>query len=132
HSELSQPRISSSSAIARSRSVRSLTRRTRRHVERPGPLSRLREARLDRVAVDTPVLHLELVGELVDLVQGVPGHEPERDRLLPPRVLLPRVDLREGLVPRGHRARVLKGLSLPLLPEDLVDVAHAASASTTR
>src|SRR6185436_21044539 len=131
HSEFRQPRISSSSAIASKRSVRSLTRRSRRHVQRPCPLARLLEARLDRVPVDPAVLHLELVRELVDLAQGGARCEPERHRLLPPPGLLAGVDLRELLVRRRDRAGMLEGLALPLLPEDLVDH-YAASASTTR
>src|SRR6187455_321095 len=128
HSELRQPRMSSSSASASSRSVRSLTCGSGRHVEGSGALACLVQARLDRVAVDAAVLHLELVRELVDLADRVTWNEPERDRLLPPRVLLARVDLRELFVRRVDRARVLEGLPLPLLPKDLVD--HASSAST--
>ena len=90
------------------------------------------QPRLDRVAVDAAVLHLELVGELVDLVNGIARDEPERHRLLASRVLLARVDLGEPLVGRDHRPCVLERLALPLLPEHLEDVAHAASASTTR
>ena len=112
--------MSSSSASASSRSVRSLTRCSRRHVERSGALSSLVQARLDRVAVDAAVLHLELIGELGDLAHGLARDEPEGDRLLSPRVLLARVDLRELLVRCVDRARVLEGLSLPLLPKDLV------------
>src|SRR5512145_1083218 len=121
HSEFRQPRISSSSAMDSRRSVRSLTGRTRGQLERAGLLARLPQARLDRVAVHAAVLHLELVGELGDLVHRVPGNEPERHRLLPPAVLLARVDLRERLGGRGHGAGVLKGLTLPFLPEDLED-----------
>src|SRR5262245_12968428 len=130
HSEFRQPRISSSSAIASRRSVRSLIGGARGHVQCPRSFTRLGKARLDRIAVDSPVLHLELVGELVDLVDRVSWDQPERDRLLSAGVLLSCVDLGEGFVWRRHGACVLERLPLSLLPEDLED--HAASASTTR
>ncbi len=100
---------------------RSLASALRSHVERACSLACLLQPRLDRVAVDAPVLHLELVRELVDLAHGVARDEPERDRLLPPPVLLARVDLGEALVGRVDRARVLERLALPLLSEDLED-----------
>src|SRR4029450_5321139 len=108
-----------------------LPRRSRRHVERPRPLARLVQTRLDRVAVDAAVLHLELVGELDDLVKRVGRNKPQRDRRLaaavaePERarlvaapVLLARVDLGELLVRGGHRPCMLERLALAFLPED--------------
>src|SRR5512132_1001285 len=115
HSELRQPRISSSSAISRS-CARSLTR--------------LPQLLLERIAVDAVVVPLQLVDELVDLVHGLAWDDPERDRLAPPPELLPRVPLGELLVRRLDRAGVRERLALPFLPEDFVD--HAASGSTTR
>ncbi len=102
-------------------------------VERSRLLTSFAQPRLDRVAVDAAVLHLELVRELLDLAHGVSRDEPQGDRLLSPPVLLARVDLGETLVGRRHRSGVLERLALPLLPEDLEHhLAHAASASTTR
>ena len=112
--------------------MRSLIRpcRSGSRFERPGALSSFAQSRLDRVPVHAPVLHLELVRELLDLPHRLARHEPESDRLLPPPVLLACVDLGEALVRRVHRSRVLERLSFSFLPKDLVD--HAASASTTR
>src|SRR3954447_13487180 len=73
HSEARQPRISSSSASASSSSF-----------------TRLLQPRLDRVAVDAAVLEVELVGPVLDDAHRVARHEPERDRLAAPAVLLPR------------------------------------------
>src|SRR5262245_23607145 len=115
HSELRQPRISSSSAISRSCSR---------------PLTRLPQLLLERIAVDAVVIPLQLVDELVDFVHSLSGHDPQRDRLAAPPVLLARVPLREFLVRRLDRAGVRERLALALLPKDLVD--HAASGRTTR
>src|SRR5437763_4526639 len=114
HSELRQPRISSSSAISSSRCVCSFTG--------------LSQLLLQGVAVDAVVVPLELVDELLDCVHGVAGHHPERGRLAAPAVLLPCIDVGELVVRRLDGAGVLKRLPFPLLPEDLVD--HAASATT--
>src|SRR6185437_1846795 len=81
----------------------------------------LLQARLDRVAVDAPVLEIELVRPVVDHVHGIARHEPERDRLAAPAVLLARPCLREVDVRRDDGARVLERLALPILPEHLVD-----------
>ena len=105
----------------------------RRGLERSRLLTSFAQPRLDRVPVDAAVLHLELVGELLDLAHRLSRNEPEGDRLLPPAVLLARVDLGEALVGRRDRAGVLERLALPLLSEDLEHhLAQAASASTTR
>ncbi len=69
HSEFRQPRIElvvgdreqQVCAVAHSSAA------SRGQLQRPGALARLAQARLDRVPVHPPVLHLELVGELVDL-----------------------------------------------------------------
>src|SRR6476619_1850775 len=119
HSEFRQPRISSSSASARSSCTRSFTC--------------LLQPLLDRVAVDPAVLEIELVDEVLDLVDRLPRHEPERRRLATAAVLLARVDLCEASVGRDDRASVLHRRAGPLAPEHLEDHrAHAASASTVR
>src|SRR2546423_726984 len=115
HSESRQPRTSSSSAICRSSRDRAFTC--------------LLELRLQGIAVDPVVVALQLVHELVDLVDGVPRDDPERDRLAAPAVLLAGVQLRERRVRSWQRPGVLEGLALPLPPEHLED--QAASASTT-
>src|SRR5579859_6346265 len=115
HSELRQPRTSSSSAIW-SNSACSLTC--------------LLQLRLQRVAVDPVVVLAELVGEVLDLVDRVARDDPERHRLAATTVLLVRVGVSEGRVGRGHRAGMLERLPLPFLPEDLPD--HAASARIAR
>ena len=92
-------------------------------------LTRLLQLGLDRVPVDAVVVPLELVRELGHRRDRVARDDPERDRLAAAAVLLARVHVREGRVGREHRARVLEGLALPLLSEDLVD--HAARASMT-
>src|SRR5262245_36859971 len=115
HSASRQPRISSSSAYSRRSCARSLTR--------------LLQLRLQRVAVDAVVRLLELVVEVRHLVHGVARDDPERDRLLPPPVLLVRERLRERRVRRDDRARVGERRALLLLAQDFED--HAASASTT-
>src|SRR5262245_39660813 len=115
HSESRQPRISSSSAYSRRSCARSLTR--------------LLQLRLQRVAVDAVVRLLELVVELRHLVHRVARDDPQRDRLVPPPVLLVRERLRERRVRRDDRAGVRERRALLLLAEDLED--HAASASTT-
>src|SRR5262245_66652810 len=116
HSELRQPRISSSSAIGSSSSARSLTG--------------LLQLRLERIAIYPVVAALQLVDELVDLVHGLAGDDPECDRLASPSVLLARVPLRELHVRRLDRAGVHERPPLPFLTKDLVH--HAASRSTTR
>src|SRR5437016_11305055 len=112
HSESRQPMTSSSSASSSRRSF-----------------TRFLELRLERVPVDAVVGAAELVHEVVQLVDRVARDEPERGRFLSPPVLLARVHLRELLVRRADRARVLERLALPLLTKNFVD--HAASASTT-
>src|SRR5919198_5957706 len=83
--------------------------------------TRFLELGLERVPVDAVVRAAELVHEVAHLVDRLARDEPERGRLLPPPVLLPRVQLRE-LESRGaDRARVLEGLALALLAEELVD-----------
>src|SRR4051794_27070649 len=116
HSEFRQPSTSSSSANSSSRST--------------GALTRLLQPHLERVAVDAPVVGIEAVVVDLDLAQLVARHDPERRRLLPPRVELARVRLREALVRCLEGARVLERLALALAPEALVD--HAAPASTAR
>src|SRR5262245_37712847 len=116
HSEFRQPRISSSSASCRRSCTRSPTR--------------LLQPLLDRVAVHAAVLEVELVDELVDLLDGLARDEPERLRLAAASVLLAGVDLGEPLVGRHDRAGVLHRRARALAAEDLVDRAHAASAST--
>src|SRR5512132_4050700 len=75
HSELRQPRISSSSAIGSSSSARAFTG--------------LLQLFFERVAVDAVVVPLQLVDEVVDLVHRLPRDDPERDRLASPPELLP-------------------------------------------
>src|SRR5689334_2672491 len=119
HSESRQPRISSSSAISSSSGARSLTC--------------LLQPCLDRVAVDAPILQVELVRPLRDAVDGVARHEPERLRLPTPAVLLARPRVGERGVRRLHRPRVRERLPALLLTKDLEDhlrsqdsVAHPA------
>src|SRR6266545_1469567 len=85
----------------------------------------LLQARLQRVAVDTPVLEVELVGEIVHLVQRVARHEPECLGLAAPPVLFARPRLGEAGVRCLQRPRVRERLALLLLAEDFPD--HAAS-----
>src|SRR5215210_7040251 len=86
HSELRQPRTSSSSASSSRRSVRDCS---------AGTGARLPELLLERVAVDAVVVPLELVHELIHLGDGGARHDPERRRLAAASVLLARVLLRE-------------------------------------
>src|SRR5260221_10678060 len=72
----------------------------------------LLQAGLDRIAVDTAVLQVELVRPVPDVVDRVTRNEPERDRLAAPPVLLARPRLRELGVGGDHRARVLECLAL--------------------
>src|SRR5436190_1032854 len=111
HSELRQPRMSSSSASSSRTSARL----------RSNAFPDLGESALDRVAVDAAVLEVELVRPVVDAPDRVARHEPERDRLAAPAVLLAGPRLGELRVGRGDRARVLERLPFSLLPEDLVD-----------
>src|SRR4051812_31358178 len=120
HSESRQPRISSSSAAARTTSVRLGAR----------ALTRLPEPRLERVAVDAAVVALELVDELIDRPHLAARDEPQRPRLVAAAVELVRVGPRERLVGCLERPGVGERGSVPFLPEDLPD--HAASASTAR
>src|SRR5437764_13846429 len=76
HSDSRQPRKSSSSAIARSCCSRALTC--------------LLQSCLDRVAIDAAVLEVELVGPVLDVADLVARHEPERNGLATPAVLLAR------------------------------------------
>src|SRR5919205_1332108 len=108
HSESRQPMISSSSAI-------SSNERCSCSFTRPPELV------LQRVAVDTVVVPVQLVDELLDLDDRLARHDPQRRRLTAPPVLLARIHLGELPVRRVHRAGVLKRLALALLPEDLVD-----------
>src|SRR5437588_10015990 len=115
HSDSRQPRKSSSSAI--DSSARSFTR--------------LLQSRLDRVAVDTAVLEVELVGPVLDIADRVARDEPQRDRLAAAAVLLARPRLREIRVRSDDRAGVLERLALALAPEDFEDrIAHAASTTS--
>src|SRR5215210_1139133 len=116
HSELRQPRISSSSAISSSSCARSLTC--------------LPQLLLERITVDAVVVAPELVDEVVDLEHVVARHDPQCDGFAAAAVLLPRVRLREVAVRRRDGARMLERLALALLPEDLENH-QAASASTT-
>src|SRR5580765_1505089 len=113
HSESRQPRTSSSSANPSKSSFTCLL-----------------QPALDRIAVDAPVLQLELVGPLVDGVDRVARHEPERDRLAAPAVLLARPRLGELRIGSVDRAGMLERLALPLLPEDLPD--HSATRRMSR
>src|SRR3954453_11593444 len=99
HSESRQPRISSSSAIS-SRSCCSCS------------FTCLLQLLLQRIAVDAGVVAVELVYELFDLDRGIPWHDPERGLLAAPAVLLARVHVREVVVRRLDRARVLQRLAL--------------------
>src|SRR5438876_305290 len=100
HSDSRQPRKSSSSAIARSCCS--------------CPLTCLLQACLDRVAVDAPVLEVELVGPVLDVADLVARHEPEPNRLAAAAVLLARPRLGEVRVGRDDRAGVLHRLAAPL------------------
>src|SRR5512132_3243944 len=108
HSESRQPRISSSSAISSSSSARA------------GTLARLLQLLLERIAVDPVVVPVQLVDEVVDAHQRLPGDYPERDRLAAPAVLLTCVRLGEALVGCLDGAGVLERLALAFLSEDLV------------
>src|SRR5437763_10212570 len=107
HSESRHPRTSSSSASSSRRRTRLFTC--------------LCQLRLERVAVHAVVVPLQLVDELVHLVDGLARNDPQRHRLAPPAVLLPRVDLCEGRVRSGKRPRVLERLAFPLLSKHLED-----------
>src|SRR4051794_5786845 len=101
HSELRQPRISSSSAIASNTSARDPPcNRLLLGCSGLGSLTRLLQLLLEWVAVDAVVVPLELVDELVDLVHGRPRDEPERYRLAATAELLARVPLRVLVVGR--------------------------------
>src|SRR3954466_1265679 len=96
HSESRQPTTSSSSASSSRSRARSFTC--------------LLQTRLERVAVDTPVLEVELVGEVVHLVHPVARDEPECLGLAASSVLLTRPRFCEGGVGRLDRAGVLERL----------------------
>src|SRR5262249_40435365 len=115
HSESRQPTTSSSSASSSRSRSRSLTCLFGPHLE--------------RLAVDAPVLQIELAGKVVALVPRVARDEPQRLGLAPAPELLARPRLREGGVGRVDRAGVLERLALLLLAKDLED--HAAIASRT-
>src|SRR2546429_1506121 len=104
HSESRHPITSSSSASSRS-----------------CVFTRLLQAGLDRVAVDTAILEVELVRPLRHGVDRVARHEPERDRLAAPAVLLARPRLRKLRVGRLDRASVLERLPFAILAKDLPD-----------
>src|SRR4051794_16556756 len=110
HSESRQPRISSSSARLRSSRARSLACNTQ-------PL-------LDRVAVDAPVLEVELVGPVRHRMDRRARNEPQALALAPPPELLARPRVGERRVGRVDRAGVRVRLALPLLAKDFED--HAA------
>src|SRR6266550_7579861 len=101
HSESRQPRISSSSAYSRSACARSLTCLLQLH--------------LQGVPIDSVVVPLQLVDEVLDLVHRRARDDPERLRFLPSPVELARVLLRELLVRRLERAGVLERLAFALL-----------------
>src|SRR5579862_8977482 len=86
------------------------------------------QPRFQRVAVDATVLQVELVGEILDIVDGLARNEPKRGGLAASPVLLARPRLRELGVGRLDRARVLERLALLLLSEHLED--HVASTSS--
>src|SRR4051794_24064041 len=109
HSESRHPMISSSSARASSSCS----------------FTSLLQASLDRVAVHAPVLQVELVGPLVDGVDRVARHEPQRHGLTAPPVLLTRPCLGELRVGCGDRPGVLECSAGAILSEDFPD--HAAS-----
>src|SRR6266540_3577890 len=90
HSELRQPRISSSSASSSS----------------PCAFTGLLQFLLQRIAVDAVVVALELVDELVDLVHRLARHDPQRDRLAAPAKLLARVPVGVLRIGRLDRPRM--------------------------
>src|SRR5579864_7740005 len=90
----------------------------------------LLQPRLDRVAVDAPVLEIELVRPVVDDVHRIARDEPERNRLAAASVLLARPCLRELRVGRLNRPAVLERLPLAILAKDLPD--HQAANTTSR
>src|SRR5919204_6317033 len=116
HSELRQPRTSSSSAISRSSRSRSFTR--------------FPQLRLQRVAVDSVVVAAQLVDEVLDLRDCLPRNNPQRGRLAPATVLLVGVRARKADVRCRDRARMLERLSLPLPAKDLED--HATNARSAK
>src|SRR4051794_40519034 len=103
HSESRQPMISSSSARPSSSSS----------------FTSLLQPRLDRVAVDAPVLQVEFVGPVVDDVHRAARPQPQRHGFAPPAVLLARPRLRELCVRRDDGAGVLERSAAPVLPKDL-------------
>src|SRR5439155_2778122 len=120
HSELRQPRTSSSSAMGRSRSARSGA----------GTLTRLLQLHLERVAVHAAIARVEARREILDRLDRVARHDPHGLRLVAAPVEVARVHVGEALVGRLERAGVHEGLARALLSEDLED--QAASAGTTR
>src|SRR6266446_3952245 len=79
-----------------------------------GQLTCFSQLLFERIAVDPVVVLLELVREIVDFVNGLPGNDPQSGRLAAAAVLLPRVGFGELLVRRLDRAGVGEGLSLAL------------------
>src|SRR6185503_21112438 len=116
HSELRQPRTSSSSARVRSSCA----------------FTRLLQLHLEGVPVDPAVVAVEDVGDVrvSHLFDCVARDDPERERLSAPAVELARVRFGEREVGSLERAAVLKGLAFSLLAKDFPD--HAASARTAR
>src|SRR5712691_5256312 len=76
-----------------------------------------------RIAVDAVVRLVQLVGKVMELMDRVPRHDPQRFRLLTAGVLLVRVRLRKGHVRRVDRPGVRERNAFLLLAEDLVDQA---------
>src|SRR6266508_588930 len=114
HSELRQPRISSSSASASSSCA----------------FTRLLQLDLQRVAVHAAVVAIEHVGHvrIENLLDGLTRDDPESERLVAATVELARVRLCEREVRSLERAAVLERLPLTLLAENLVN--HAACGRT--
>src|SRR5207237_8857513 len=88
-------------------------------------LTCLRQSRLDRVSVDAPVLQVELVRPLRDLVDRLARHEPQCLALAAAAVLLARPLVGERRIRRDPRPGMGEPLPHPFLSEYLED--HAAS-----
>src|SRR5947209_5809668 len=113
HSDSRHPRKSSSSAIDSSACS----------------FTGLLQPSLDRIAVNTAVLEVELVGPVLDVADLAPRDEPQRHRLAAAPVLLACPRLREVRVGRDDRAGMLERLALPFAPEDL-PLVHAAKTKS--
>src|SRR3954462_6555126 len=88
------------------------------------------QSRLDRVAVDAPVLEVELVRPVVDDVYCSAGHEPQRNGLPAAAVLLARPRFCELRIWCHDRAGMPERLPAPVLPKDF-PLVHVSTLSRT-